>query len=150
MLWRIASGSTMNDVVLDANVIVGMPDDQDVHHARAIAMLERIREAGARPLLLDMLVAEAVSVLCRRARQRNTRPPDLDAAIGVLRASVGREELQWVGGALEEAFLDVLDVVADTGGVLNFNDALLVVLQRSGRIDEVASFDQVTDFRRLA
>lgn len=48
---------------------------------------------------------------------------------------------------------DVLDVIAASGGVLNFNDGLLVVLQRDAVIDDVASFDDGFDvipaFRRI-
>jgi hypothetical protein len=35
---------------------------------------------------------------------------------------------------------DVLDVVEETAGALNFNDALVVVLERKGFIDNLASF----------
>jgi predicted nucleic acid-binding protein len=42
---------------------------------------------------------------------------------------------------LEGIFPDVLDVVKQSGGSLNFNDATLVALQRKGFIDEVATFD---------
>jgi predicted nucleic acid-binding protein len=35
----------------------------------------------------------------------------------------------------------VLDIIAASAGSLNFNDALLVPLQREGSISEVASFD---------
>src|SRR6266545_2178908 len=49
--------------------------------------------------------------------------------------------------------LVILDVVRDTGGRLNFNDALLAVLQRENFIGEVASFDQgfdvLPDIRRI-
>lgn len=51
-------------------------------------------------------------------------------------------------------FVDILDVIEESAGVLNFNDALLVVLQRNAMIDDVASFDEgfdkVDGFRRLA
>jgi len=50
-------------------------------------------------------------------------------------------------------FSDVLDVITASGGVLNFNDGLLVVLQRDAVIDDVASFDDgfdvIPDFRRI-
>lgn len=42
-------------------------------------------------------------------------------------------------------FSAILDVVEATGGAVNFNDALLVVLQREGAIGEVASFDEALD-----
>ena len=106
----------MTDIVLDAN---------DNHHRRAKVLIERIDTEGHRTVLLDVLVAEAVSVLCRRSRERKTN----------------------------QFFGDVLDVIKDTLGSLNFNDALLVVLQQAGSIDEVASFDEgfdlVDGFRRI-
>lgn len=52
------------------------------------------------------------------------------------------------------SFGAVLDVMKDAAGALNFNDALLVVLQRNGAIADVASFDRALDaaqgFRRLS
>lgn len=43
--------------------------------------------------------------------------------------------------------------IEDSAGALNFNDGLLVVLQRNAIIDEVASFDEGFDrvggFRRV-
>jgi predicted nucleic acid-binding protein len=49
---------------------------------------------------------------------------------------------------------EVLDVIDQTGGVLNFNDALLAVLKREGAIDQLASFDPgfdlLPDFGRIS
>ena len=47
----------------------------------------------------------------------------------------------------------VLDLIAETEGKLNFNDALLVVLKRNGAFDDLASFDagfdEIAGFNRL-
>jgi predicted nucleic acid-binding protein len=47
----------------------------------------------------------------------------------------------------------VLNVIAESGGALNSNDALLVVLERDGAIENLASFDSgfddVEGFRRI-
>ena len=64
----------MGDVVLDANVLVGYFDAHDAQHARASALIERLEAEGHEGVLLDVLVAEAVSVLCRRARERKSSP----------------------------------------------------------------------------
>jgi predicted nucleic acid-binding protein len=49
---------------------------------------------------------------------------------------------------------DVLNVIAESEGALNSNDALLVVLEREGAIDNFASFDSAFDdvegFRRIS
>jgi len=62
--------------------------------------------------------------------------------------------IRWVAAEAERLIGSLLDVVRETGGRLNFNDALLAVLQREGLIGEVASFDEgfdvLPDFRRIA
>jgi predicted nucleic acid-binding protein len=71
----------MAEVVLDANVLVGYLDANDVQHTRASALIDRLQADGHASVLLDVLVAEAVSVLCRRARERKASPPDLTAVL---------------------------------------------------------------------
>lgn len=67
----------MSDVVLDANVLVGLLERSDSLHQRSTELLERIQRDGGRPVMLDIIVAETVSALCRRATQRKASPPDL-------------------------------------------------------------------------
>jgi predicted nucleic acid-binding protein len=144
----------MADVVLDANVLVGYLDANDVHHARAASLVDRVEAAGHRGVLLDVIVAEAVSVLCRRARERKANPPDLSVVLRQIRSWHDAGEIEPSSQDRPRFFGEVLDVVEATKGVLNFNDAILVVLQRDAVIDDVASFDEgfdvVPGFRRLS
>jgi predicted nucleic acid-binding protein len=133
------------EVVLDANVIVAWLDEADVLAARARELMERVRNEGAELVLVDVTVTEALSVLCRRAAQRRTSPPDLAAAIETIRGWNARGAIRWVAREHERHFVRVLDVVESTAGRLNFNDALLVVLQSEGALGEVASFDSGFD-----
>jgi hypothetical protein len=104
--------------------------------------------------LLDVLVQEAVSVLCRRAAERKTDPPNLDTTLEVVRGWYDAGEVRFVAREAERLVGDVLDVILETAGVLNFNDGLVVVLQRQGAIDDFASFDGgfdgVEGFRRIS
>jgi predicted nucleic acid-binding protein len=144
----------MADVVLDANVLVGLLDDHDALASRCAAILTRLRADGSRPVLLDICVGEAISVICRRSRERKMAPPDLGAALARIRGAAERGEIRFVAKESERLLPDILGIVEATGGVLNFNDALLVALQQAGAIDDVASFDQGLDaapgFRRIA
>lgn len=144
----------MSDVVLDANVIVGLLDDHDVLALRSTEILTRLRANGSRPVLLDICVGEAISVICRRSRERKAAPPDLLAALAKVRAAAERGEIRFVAKQSEQLLPNLLAIVEATGGVLNFNDALLVALQRTGAIEDVVSFDQGLDaapgFRRIA
>lgn len=50
--------------------------------------------------------------------------------------------MTFVHDAVADMFEDVVDEAQRSGGVLNFNDAALVLLQRAGSIGEVATFDR--------
>ena len=65
-------------------------------------------------------------------------------AAGTIRGLEGGE-LAYVGSDYERLFPAILDVIDETGGKVNVNDALLVVLQREGSIGDVASFDAKLD-----
>src|SRR5581483_10854614 len=53
----------MADVVLDANVLVGALDENDSLHVRATALVNRFLDDGHATVLLDFLIAEAISVI---------------------------------------------------------------------------------------
>jgi predicted nucleic acid-binding protein len=144
----------MAEVVLDANVIVALLYAADAQHQRAHALVDRLEREQHSVVLVDFLVLEALSVLCRRATERKTTPPDLQAAITVIRGWFEGSEVRFLARESERLAADVLDVIAESGGELNANDALLVVLEREGAIDNLASFDSgfddVEGFRRIA
>jgi predicted nucleic acid-binding protein len=149
-----ANGSTMADVVLDANVLVGWLDDHDGLASRSADVLRRLRADGSRAILLDICVGEAISVICRRSRERKSDPPDLAMALARIRGAAERGEIRFVAKESQRLLPDLLGIVEASGGVLNFNDALLVALQRADVIGDVASFDQGLDaapgFRRIS
>ncbi|HKQ69681.1 MAG TPA: type II toxin-antitoxin system VapC family toxin [Polyangiaceae bacterium] len=144
----------MADVVIDANVLVALLYQADVHHDRARQLVDRLERDGNTLVMLDFLVYEAVSVLCRRARERKTSPPDLATVLTAVRAWFRDGQVQTAAQEATRFVDNVLDVVDQTGGVLNFNDALVAVLEREGLIEQFASFDPgfdaLPDFRRIS
>ena len=144
----------MAEVALDANVVVALLYAADAQHQRAHTLVERLEREQHMVVLVDFLVFEALSVLCRRATERKTSPPDLQAAITVIRGWFEGGEVRFLAPEFERFAGDVLDVIAKSEGALNANDALLVVLEREGAIDNVASFDSgfdnVEGFRRIS
>ena len=144
----------MAEVVLDANVIVALLYAADSQHARAVALTDRLEAEGHDVVLVDFLVFEALSVLCRRAAQRKTAPPDLNAALAMMRNWFDNGEVRFLAREQERLAATVLDIVADSAGVLNANDALLVALQRGGAIDTLATidrnFEHVAEFEHIS
>lgn len=64
-----------------------------------------------------------------------------------------RGVVTFVHDAVAELFEEIVDATEAPGGVLNFNDAALVLLQREGTIGDVATFDanlaRTADFRSI-
>ncbi len=142
----------MPEIVLDANVLVALLDGHDVHAPRASALASRLEAAGHIAVVVDFLVSEAISVLSRRARERRVNPPDLGPALATVKAWHDERAIRFLSAEVQRLFPTVLAVIAETQGALNFNDSLLVALQREGTIQDVASFDagldSATGFRR--
>ncbi|MBN1612083.1 MAG: hypothetical protein JW940_35960 [Polyangiaceae bacterium] len=128
----------MADVVIDADVLVGKLDRNDSLHAEAQMRLER---QGHTPLVLDLLLQEAISVLCRRAIQRRGDPPDWGRALGTARSWVQDGAVAFMHHEIQALFPQILDIVESSAGALNFNDAALVAFQRQTIIGEVATLD---------
>jgi len=134
-----ATRSTMaREVVLDANVLVGWLDKTDSLAARTDELIARLRAEQASLILLDVLVGEAVSVVCRRAAQRKSSPPDLARMLDDVRAWSTANRIRWTGQHVERLLPAILDIVAATNGRTNFNDALLIALQREKLIGILA------------
>src|SRR5450432_4856788 len=108
----------MAEVVLDANVIVALLYAADVHHQPASALIDRLQREGQTIVLLDFLVSESVSVLCRRARERKTSPPDLAKALKEVRGWFRDGHVRTAAQEATRLVDRVLDVVEQTGGVL--------------------------------
>lgn len=140
----------MAEIVLDANVIVALLYADDSQHQRAVGLTQRLEAEGHSLVLVDLLVFEALSVLCRRAAQRKTAPPNLASAVATMRSWFDSGEVRFLAHESERLSGSVLDIATETAGLLNANDALLVSLQREGVIDTLATFDRgfenVADF----
>lgn len=129
-------------VALDANLLVALLHGRDVHHAAANAVVEEIARRGAAMVFFDVMVHEAVSVLCRRSREGKVAPPKLVDCLEQVRAWFVDEKIAVVAHLIDGAVAEILEIIETTGGRLNFNDAFLVVLQRRGGFDMLATFDQ--------
>jgi predicted nucleic acid-binding protein len=84
------------------------------------------------------------------AQDEPTRSPGGDHPI---RGWFDDGEVRFLAREAERLAGDLLSVIAESAGALNSNDALLVVLEREGAIDNLASFDSgfdaVEGFRRI-
>ena len=118
------------EVVLDANVLVALADDRDALHVRARGLYARLEAQGALFVLADFLVAEFLSVIARRAHDRDAWGVEHDVILARYIAAESAGEIRPLAAQGYTRFASVLEVLRATAGRLNAHDAMIVVLQR--------------------
>lgn len=126
-------------IVLDSSFIIAYHNTRDVHHmATKPAMEEIISGKWGRPLLLEYVFLEVVTVLLARR--------GLAVASNVASILLQARELDFV--PCSELFLDTLEIFrSQVNTVLSFTDAAIVALARRQDVGVVATFDR--DFRQV-
>ena len=126
----------MKKALLDTSFLVAYLCERDLHHEEARDISQRLK-GKVIPVMTDVVFAEAVTVLARRAEEWGF------SFEGVVRDLKGLSEgmARFAIYMLQE-FDGVLDLVLQSEGRLSFNDALLVIGARREGIGSIITFDK--------
>lgn len=145
MLLKTASGGmNENKVILDANVLVGFFDGDDVWHSRSESLMSEVREEG---VFLDCVLNELFSVLYRRARDRGVKK-NLTPLMDNINKQVRRKGIFWAYPTVPHYYEDITSLIKEHQGVLNFHDCLIAIVAREENIKKIVSFDK--DFDKIS
>jgi len=106
----------MSSVVLDTNVVVSLLDRKDVHHQRAVDLIQRLENEQKDFVLMDCVLVEIYSVIARRSREKGY---DLSRAFSYVREI---ESTYPVIPAYKERVslhAEVLSLIIDSSGKLS-------------------------------
>jgi len=132
---------------IDTSVIVGLLDSKDHWHSAAISLQEALSAAGLELVYFDCVLAEAVSTVTRRLREKR-REGELPALLDRLSATFPEETLTWILPDAPRLYGQVMDQIRSSEGEPNFNDSLIALACRERQVTTLASFDQ--DFDRIS
>lgn len=140
-------------VAIDSSVLVAFLDFRDHWRPQALALQKALVNAQVVPIYLDCVAAEAISATTRRLYEKK-RGADATLVIDRLNALTQQYPLTWVFPDVPRLYPEVLDLMRDSSGELNFNDALIALVCRERGIPAIASFDadfdQVPWVKRMA
>ena len=127
-------------IVLDSSFIIAYHNRRDVHHAAARPLMEEIISGKrGRPLLLEYVFLEVVTVLLARR--------GLPVASSVASILLQAHEIDFV--PCSDLFLDSYETFRSQGNArLSFTDAAIVTLARKQDAGVIATFDR--DFKNIA
>ncbi len=134
-------------IALDTTFIAGLIDDKDVWHTAAHTLRPLLDNHNVQTFVLDCVMAEVVSILARRTHEKR-RTAQLTSLLSRLRTDFPTKSITWSYSGLSQRYEAVVALVEQTGGELNFNDALIALSCRERGIDYIASFD--ADFDRVS
>jgi predicted nucleic acid-binding protein len=134
-------------VAVDSSVLVGLINPTDLWRQQAVALRQALLETGRELLYFDCVVAEAISAAARRLHEKG-RAGEVEALLNRLEAEVTPATITWVLPDVPALYPDILALMRDSAGELNFNDALIALACRERDIPAIASFDP--DFDRLS
>ena len=91
---------------------------------------KRILSARLEPIYFDCVLAEAVSTVARRLREKR-RSADLTRFLNRIVADFQPEVITWILPDVPRLYVPALEAVQSSGGELNFNDALIALACRA-------------------
>jgi predicted nucleic acid-binding protein len=138
--------TTPRHAAIDTNVLVALVDRRDHWHAGAHALREALQRVATNVVYFDSVINEAVSVLARRAQEQGRSSQFLDL-LDILTHQVPPEAITWVSAETERLYDQVIALVRNTSGKLNFHDALIALGCRELAIANIVSFDP--DFEQV-
>lgn len=143
----------MTQINVDANVIVGLLDPQDIWHVKAVALKQALEASQVSIAISDCVLTEVISVLARRCHEQR-RQQNLKDLLTQILADYPVENILWLLPDVPHLYTEVVELVQMSRGELNFNDALLAIACRQRGFDMIASFDRDFDtipwLRRIA
>jgi len=134
----------MNRVVIDTNVLVALVDSRDKWHVQARAILDALEAYDAHVMYLDCVLNETIGVLARRSEEQKR----VGEFAGLLQAALRQApetSIIWASLETYRLYGEIIALVKQTQGALNFHDALIALLCREWETALLPSFDKDFD-----
>jgi len=127
-------------VVLDTSVLVALVDSRDKWHSVAIAISDALKAERIGLIYLDPVINETVSVLARRLQEQR-RTESFSGLLDIIEDLAPPERITWVSAMTQRLYPQVIALVREHDGALNFHDAVIALACRELGFEDIASFD---------
>lgn len=135
---------TSKKLVIDTSVLVALVDARDKWHESAKELREAFKAKGAELVFFDCVMNETFSVLARRASEQR-RSQEIFGLFDNLTNIVGKTAISWISFQTKRFYDQIVALIRDTSGELNFHDAPIALNCRALKIKKIASFDRDFD-----
>jgi len=134
----------MTKAILDSSFLVALIDEKDKWRNTAVLIQKALKKKRARLVYLDCAVKEMISVIARRLEEKG-RSQEFTLALQKMEQAIPAERITWMYPEVRRLYPEILVVIKEHEGKLNFHDALMVLAAREMDIPHIVSFDQDFD-----
>jgi predicted nucleic acid-binding protein len=130
--------------VIDSNVLVALVDSRDKWHPKAQALLTALKAEGVNVMYFDCVLNETISVMARRAEEQK-RAAEFPSLLDRLLQQVPENAVTWISAEIQRLYRRIVELVRQSGGKLNFHDALIALACQELGIPAILTFDEDFD-----
>jgi predicted nucleic acid-binding protein len=134
----------MTRIGIDTNVMMGLLDPNDIWNRPANDLSDILLDKKFEIAIFDCVLAETISTLSRRIHEKR-RSAELDNLLMKIAEKYPPKDVIWVFPEVPQRYNRIVELVRESGGELNFNDALIALVCRDYGIPMLASFDRDFD-----
>jgi predicted nucleic acid-binding protein len=134
----------MTKAILDSSFLVALIDEKDKWRNTAVLIQKALKKKKARLVYLDCAVNEMISVIARRLEEKG-RSQEFTLALQKMEQAIPAKRITWMYPEVRRLYPEILIVIKEHEGKLNFHDALMVIAAREMDIPHIVSFDQDFD-----
>jgi predicted nucleic acid-binding protein len=134
----------MTKAILDSSFLVALIDEKDKWRNTAVLIQKALKKKKARLVYLDCAINEMISVIARRLEEKG-RIQEFTLALQKMEQAIPAERITWMYPEVRRLYPEILVVIKEHEGKLNFHDALMVLAAREMDIPHIVSFDQDFD-----
>ncbi len=132
--------------LLDSNFLVALIDGADVHHGRAVQLLEKINSEDSEFFVSDLLTHEVASVFAKRGEQKK-KEREFPALVHKFQTALRGYPVLCLYELVSKHLGDILELMVRHRARFNFHDALLITFLEQLPEVRLVSFDQ--DFEAI-
>lgn len=130
--------------VIDTSVLVAIIDSKDTWHSQATSIQSALIESDIDLVYLDPVINETIGLLGRRLAEQSRHSQFLKL-LAQLQSLVPANKITWISHRAEHIYADIVALIEQNGGDLNFHDALISLICRELTISHIISFDRDFD-----
>ena len=134
----------MINILVDTNCFVSLLDTSDKWNKLSIEIYTELQKYDVNLVIPDIVLNESINVICKRLENKG-RSNEMVDFLKLIENKYTSDSIIWISEDIRNNHHNIIRLVSDNNGLLNYNDCFLLVYMQKNRIKNIISFDNDFD-----